>query len=254
MSQESHGQMEVQPQILIQRLLALSFREQTRLLFQTTQHLSYKKKAEILGAGGSQLLQKRFLPLVLELLYKHFIKGAIWSVISVILVIFCLVVLGYLVQANPTEIRPVFFTVIAYLVGFFLAALFRVYQDIHQLIRKTLSKAEYIQILRTVQELEQANQIVVLRTLSMHVSQFGSEGSLLSPFLTEIALLIGAALVAGLIILLSMIRIPAGISASFLLLIAIILGFSIGFCIRHILHMGVSASAQRRQNKKARRA
>ena len=103
MSQDAQELTGIQPQPLIDRLSALSFREQSRLLFQATQHLPYKQKATILGAGGSQLLQKRFLPLVLSLLYKHFIKGAIWSVIAVLLVIFCLAVAGYLLQANPGE-------------------------------------------------------------------------------------------------------------------------------------------------------
>lgn len=254
MSQDSHKLIGIQPQLLINRITVLSFREQSHLLFQVTQHLPYKKKAEILGAGGSQLLQKRFLPLVLSLLYKHFIKSAIWSVISVLLVIFCLVIAGYLLQANPAEITPVIFTVIAYLLGFFLAALVRVGQDIHELLRKTISKQKYAQILQAVQELKQADQVIVLRALSINVSQFGTEETLIAPFLSEIALLVGAGLVAGLIVLLSMLRIPAGLPTLLLLLLAIILGLFIGFCIRRILYAGVSASARRRQHKKALRS
>lgn len=253
MSQDPREMTGVQPRLLMSRVSALSFREQSRLLFQATQHLPYKKKAAILSAGGSQLLQKRFLPLVLSLLYKHFIKGAIWSVISVILVIFCLVVAAYLLQANPSEITPVIFTVIAYLIGFFLAALARVWQDIHQFLRKTISKQEYAQILQAVQGLEQDEQVNVLRTLSISVSQFGTEESLISPFLSEIALLVGAGLVAGLVILLSTIHIPAGLSTSFLLLLSVIAGLFIGFWIRHILYAGVVSSVRRRQLRKARR-
>ena len=105
-----------------------------------------------------------------------------------------------------------------------------------------------------MQELKPADQVIVLRALSISVSQFGTEETFIAPFLSEIALLVGAGIVAGLVILLSMLHIPAGFSAELLLLLAVILGLFIGFCIRRILSSSIAASARRRQHKKALRS
>jgi hypothetical protein len=83
-------------------LSALAFREHAHLFLQATQHLPPQENAAIFGAGGKHLLQKRFLPLVLHLLYTHFIRGAIWSVITLLFAIFCLGVIFSLGLANPT--------------------------------------------------------------------------------------------------------------------------------------------------------
>jgi hypothetical protein len=240
-----------QQRFLERTLSALAFREQSHLLLQATQHLSPQEKAAILGVGGKHLLQKRFLPLALHLLYTHFIRGAIWSVITLLFAIFCLGILLYLGQANPGEITPVFLTTLAYFVGFFLAAFLRVGKDIHQLIRKTVSQQEYQRIFLMVQELDQAQKAAVLRTLSMTLSQFGAEASFVSPFLTEIALLLGAAFMAGLIVLLSLLQVPTGLPAAILLLLVVTLGFCVGFCVRRILHAGVASLSSRRHRKKS---
>ena len=240
-------------QVLESTLSALAFREQLHLLLQATQHLPSQEKAVILGAGGKQLLQKRVLPLALHLLYTHFIKGAIWSVITLLLAIFCLGILFYLGQDNPGEITPVFLTTAAYFAGFFLAAFMRVGKDIHQLIRKTVSQQEYQRIFLMVQGLDQVQKAAVLRTLSMTLSQFGAEASLVSPFLTEMALLLGAVFMAGLIVLLSVLQVPAGLLSAILLLVVVALGFCAGFCVRRILHAGVVSLSQRRHSKKVAR-
>ena len=240
-----------QQRSLERMLSALAFREQTHLLLQATQHLSPQEKAAILGAGGKHLLQKRFLPLVLHLLYTHFIRGAIWSVIMLLFAIFCLGVVFYLGLANPGEITPVFLTAVAYFAGFFFAAFFRVGKDIHQLIRKTVSPQEYQRIFLIVQALDQAQKVVVLRTLSITLSRFGAGASLISPFLTEIALLLGAALMAGLIVLLSLVQVPTGFPAVLLSFFVVALGFCVGLSVRHILHVGVAFLVSRRHGTKS---
>ncbi|MBA2393079.1 MAG: hypothetical protein H0V70_10080 [Ktedonobacteraceae bacterium] len=240
-----------QQHILERTLSELAFREQSRLLFQAAQHLPYKEKAMILGAGGKHLLRKRFLPLVLHLLYTHFIKGAIWSVITLLLAIFCLILLLYLGQTNPGEITPVFLTTVAYFAGFFLATLLRIGKDIHQLIRKTVSQQEYQRILRQVQGLDQVQKVAVLRTLSMALSQSDTGGSFVSPFLTEIALLLGTVFMAGVIILLSLFHVPDGLPALILVFGVVALGFCAGFYVRRILYAGVASLSARRHRKRS---
>jgi hypothetical protein len=234
-------------------LSALAFREQAHLFLQATQHLPPQEKAAIFGAGGKQLLQKRFLPLVLHLLYTHFIRGAIWSVITLLFAIFCLGVIFYLGLANPGEITPVFFTAVAYVAGFFLAAFVRVGKDIHQVMRKTVSAQEYQRIFLLVQALDQAQKVAVLRILSITLARFGAEASLVSPFLTEIALLLGTAFMAGLIVLLSLVQVPTGFPVVLLSFLVVALGFYVGLSVRHILHAGIVSLVSRRHGTKSAR-
>lgn len=237
--------------VLERALSELAFREQSRLLFQATRHLSPQEQAMILGAGGMHLVQKRLLPLALHLLYTHFVKGAIWFVITVLLAIFCLGVLLYLGQANPGEITPTFFTTAAYFAGFFLATFVRIGKELHQLIRKTVSQQEYQRLFSLVQELELSQKRAVLRTLSMTLARYGTESWFLAPFLTEIALLLGTVFMAGFIILLSLFYMPDGLIASILLFGVVTFGFCVGFSVRRSVYAGITVLSSRRYRKKA---
>jgi hypothetical protein len=153
--------------------------------------------------------------------------------------------------ANPGAITPVFFTAVAYVVGFFLAAFVRVGKDIHQVIRKTVSAQEYQRIFLMVQALDQAQKVAVLRTLSITLARFGAEASLVSPFLTAIALVLGAAFMAGLIVLLSLVQVPTSFPIVLLSFLVVALGFCVGLSVRRILHAGVASLVSRRHGTKS---
>jgi hypothetical protein len=230
MIQEPYGQANADDS-LANRLYRLSFREQLNILLRATRHLPHRNRAAILGSAGLSLLRTRFLPMLIHFLFKRFVKGVLWSVMSVVIAVLCLLLLAFLEQVSPKAVTPVIVVVVISFLAYIISTIIDVVKDIHQLVAKTCSKVERSQLLQMVNNLNQAEKIIALRELGTELSKRGAGEPIITPFLTEFALLIAIGLSIGFVVLIS----QFAISALILFIIAAILALLSGFLVPHLI-------------------
>lgn len=80
---------------------------------------------------------------------------------------------------------------------------------------------------------------MALRELSIELSKRGAGEPIITPFLTELALLMAIGLLIGLILLLSQLPIPTSYSAPILFIIAATLALLSGFFVPHLVRHGL---------------
>ena len=234
MIQEPHEQANT-GQALASRLYMLSFREQLDILMRATQHLPYRNRAAILGSAGLRLFRTRFLPMLIHFLFKRFVKAVLWSVMSVVIVIVCLLLLAFLEQAEPKAVTPVIVAVVVSFAAYIISEIIAVVRDIHELMRKTCSKEERTQLLQTVNNLNQTEKIMALRELGIELSKRGAGEPIIAPFLTELVLLIAIGLLIGLILLISQLSILTPVLSIVAAILGVLVGFFVPYLVRHSL-------------------
>ncbi len=190
-------------EVLSNRLGSLSHREQLAILMRATQHLANREKAEVLGTVGLHFLKSRFFPMLLHFLFKRFVKDVLWSTMSVVLALICLLLLAFLEQINARAVAPIVVAVVAFFVGFFAYGVVHMCRDVYQFLRKTTSKEERELVLRRINALNQTEKVAVLRTMGIKLSRREAGDTLFTFFLAGLAQLVVMSLLIGLILLLS---------------------------------------------------
>lgn len=184
-------------------LQTLSAREQVGMLLRATRSLPNRDKAEVFRSAGLSLLRDRFLPLLLHIVLKRVLAGAVWWVLCIIGALFVLLLLAFVERINAHAVAPVGVALGAFFAGFLLCGLVDFCSDIFQFFKTTRPRAERDALLSRLNTYNEAEKVAVLRAMSKSLARKVPGESLLVSFLTMLLLLLIGALLIGLVILLS---------------------------------------------------
>ena len=204
---------------LAEVLQALSAREQISFLVRATRLLSGRERREVWRVAGFSVLRDRFLPLLLHVLLKRVLAGALWWVVCGIASVLLLLVLVLVEQINPHAGAPVFAAVVSFFAGFSLFALLDFLRSLVQFFRTTYAPGARDELLLRLNTCNDAEKLALLRMMSASLARKVPGESLPASLLTGVVLLGAAAILVGLLVLLSGI-LPALGSLPWLLLVA----------------------------------
>jgi len=234
MTQEPFQQAQNQ-QTLIQTLQTLSAREQIGMLVQATRSLSNRDRAVVFRAAGFSVLRDRFLPILLHVVIKQVLAGALWWILCGVAAVVVLLLLVIVEQINPGADWPVVVALSSFLVGFLLFALVDFCSSIIRFVRTTRSRAERNQLLLTLNACSNSEKITALQAMSLALAKNIPGESLLASFLTSLFLLGAAALLIVIIVGLSFLLSTLG-SIPWILIVAGLAFISGIFVPRQIHH------------------
>src|SRR5581483_7101444 len=115
---------------------------QIGLLLRATRTLTGQDKAVVFRAAGLSLLRDRFLPLLLHILLKRVLVGALWWTLCSIVIVLLLLLLLFVEQISPRSVTPVLVAALSFLGGFLLFSVGDFCSDIFQFFRTTRSRGE----------------------------------------------------------------------------------------------------------------
>ncbi len=224
-------------QALIDTLRSLSAREQIGLLLRATRTLTGQDKAVVFRAAGLSLLRDRFLPLLLHILLKRVLVGALWWTLCSIVIVLLLLLLLFVEQISPRSVTPVLVAALSFLGGFLLFSVGDFCSDIFQFFRTTRSRGEREALLGRLNTCSDEEKVAALRAMSVALAGKVPGESLLASFLMIVLLLVVGALLISLVVIISTI-LPALGSSPLLVLVAIgalLLGFFVPRALHHHL-------------------
>jgi hypothetical protein len=206
-------------QRLAELLQALSAREQISFLVRATRLLPGRERREVWRVAGFSVLRDRFLPLLVHVLLKRVLAGALWWVVCAIASVLLVLVLVLVEQINPHAAAPVFAAVVSFFAGFSLFALLDFLRSLVQFFRTTSAPSAREELLLRLNTCNDAEKLALLRMMSASLARKVPGESLPASLLTGVVLLGAAAILVGLLVLLSGI-LPALGSLPWLLLVA----------------------------------
>jgi hypothetical protein len=239
MTQEPFQQTNTSQQALTQTLQTLSAREQIGMLVHATRSLSNRDRAVVFRTAGFSVLRDRFLPILLHVIIKRVLAGALWWILCSVAAIVVLLLLVVIEQINAKADWPVAVALASFLVGFLLFALIDFCSSIIQFCKTTRSRAERKQLLETLNASNDADKIPALKTMSLALAKNIPGESLLTSFLTSALLLTAAALLIVIIVGLSFLLPTLG-SLPWILIVAV-LTFLLGFLVPRQIHHWLQA-------------
>lgn len=195
-SQQNHQQE------LASSLQTLSAREQIELLFHATRSLARRDQAELLSAAGLSFLKERIPSILLHVVLKRVITGALWGILCLIGALLLILLLALIEGINAHATTPVIIGVISFLVGFLLFSLVNFFEDIAQFIKTTRSRSERQTLLQRLSEREYAEKMALLRNVSLTLARKVPGESLLLSLLLDGLFLVMEALLLVLLVLL----------------------------------------------------
>ena len=224
-------------QELITALRTLSARERVGLLLRATRTLTGRDKAVVFRAAGLSLLRDRFLPILLHVLLKHILVGALWWTLCSVAIVLLLLLLLFVEQISPQSVTPVLVAALSFLAGFLLFSLVDFCSDIFQFFKTTRSRSEREALLSRLNACDYAERVAALRAMSVALAGKVPGESLLASFLMLLLLLVLGAVLMGLVVVISSV-LPALGSSPLLVLVAIgalLLGFFAPRAVHHRL-------------------
>ena len=204
---------------LAEALQALSAREQAGLLVRATRSLSGRDRIEVWRVAGFSVLRDRLLPILLHILLKRVLAGLLWWALCSVAVVIVLLVLALVEQINPHAVAPVLSALVSFFVGFLLFALVDFGRSLVQFFRKTCSRSAREALLTRLNACAYPEKLALLRVMSASLARKVPGESILASLITGIVLLCAAAILIGLLVLLSGV-LPALGSFPWLLLVA----------------------------------
>ena len=213
---------------LAEALQALSAREQIGLLARATRSLSGRERVEVWRVAGFSVLRDRFLPILLHILLKRVLAGALWWALCAIAAVAVLLVLAFVEQINPNAVAPVLAAIVSFFIGFLLFALLDFVRSLVLFFGKTCSRRVREELLGRLNASEYAERLALLRVMSASLARKVPGESILASLITGFVLFLAAAILLGLVLLLSGIM-PALGSFPWLLLVAGV-AFLLGLC------------------------
>lgn len=213
---------------LAEALQALSAREQIGLLVRATRPLSGRERVEVWRVAGFSVLRDRFLPILLHILLKRVLAGALWWALCGIAAVAVLLVLVWVEQINPNAVAPVLAALISFFVGFLLFALIDFARSLAQFFGKTCPRSVREELLARLNAREHAERLALLRVVSASLARKVPGESILASIITGFILFLAAAILLGLALLLSSV-LPVLGSFPWLLLVAGV-AFLLGLC------------------------
>lgn len=206
-------------QRLAEALQALSAREQISFLLRATRRLSGRQRAEIWCVAGVLVLRDRFLPFLLHVLLKRVLAGALWWVVCGIAAVFLLLALVLVEQINPHAGAPGFAALVSFFAGFLLFALVDFVRSLVQFFRATCARRTCEELLARLNAYDEAERLALLRMISASLARKVPGESLPASLLMGVMLFAAAAILSGLLVVLSGI-LPALGNFPWLLLVA----------------------------------
>lgn len=197
------SQQVISSQGLVEALQALSAREQIGLLVRATRPLSGRERVEVWRVAGFSVLRDRFLPILLHILLKRVLAGALWWGLCTIAVVAVLLVLVFVEQLNPNAVTPVLTTLVSFFIGFSLFALVDFARSLAQFFGKTCSRSTREELLARLNASEHAARLALLRVLSASLARKVPGESILASIITGLVLFLASAILLGLALLLS---------------------------------------------------
>lgn len=176
---------------------ALSAWEQIRFLVQATRSLSRREGIDVWQRAGFSVLRDRLLPVLLHIVLKRVLAGALlWMASGVVLVVI-LLALAVIEQLNANAVGPVLVGTISFLVGFllfgfidFLGALFRFF-------RTTSKRHEREALLARLNACEHVEKLTLLRGMSTALAHQMPGESLLESLVSVCAFFFCAVILVG---------------------------------------------------------
>lgn len=206
-------------QELAEALEALSAREQIGLLVRATRPLSGRDRLEVWRVAGFSVLRDRFLPILLHILLKRLLTGALWWMLCGIGVIAVLLLLFVIQQINPNAVAPVLATTISFFAGFLLFTLIDFLRSFVQFFRTTCARSVREELLASLNARAYPERLALLRTMSASLARKIPGESLLASLITSALFLLLAACLIVLAVILSNV-LPALSSFPWLWLVA----------------------------------
>lgn len=203
---------------LAEELQTLSAREQISFLVRATRLLSGRERAEVWRVAGFAVLRDRFLPLLLHVVLKRVLAGALWWVVCGIAAVLLLLVLFLVEQINPRAVEPVLTALVSFFAGFLLFALIDFVRSFVQFFWATRSRGARKELLRRLNMCDEAEKLALLRLMSTSLARKVPGESIPASLLMGLLLFGAAALLTALLVMLSAI-LPA--PGSFLSLVFI---------------------------------
>jgi hypothetical protein len=181
-------------------LNALSAREQVGLLVRATRSLSKRERAEIWRVAGFSVLRDRFLPLLLHIVLKRVLVGALLWAISGVLIVVVLLVLAVVEQLNANAVGPVLVATISFLVGFLLFGLIDFVRALIAFFRTTSTRAWREELLTRLNACDNARRQALLRMMSTSLASKVPGESLLQSLVSACSFLVVEAMLIGLLL------------------------------------------------------
>lgn len=188
---------------LAEALEALSAREQIGLLVRATRPLSGRDRVEVWRVAGFSVLRDRFLPVLLHILLKRLLAGALWWVLCGVAVIAILLVLVVVQQINPNAVAPVLAVTISFFAGFLLFTLIDFLRSLVQFFRTTCARGMREELLASLNARAYPERLALLRLTSASLARKIPGESLLTSLVTGALFLLAEALLIVLAVILS---------------------------------------------------
>lgn len=153
--------------------------------------------------AGFSVLRDRFLPVLLHVVLKKVLAGALWWVICGIAVVLLLLVLSLVELINSNAVGPVFVALVSFFPGFFLFAVFDFLRSLSQFFRSTRSRQEREELFLRLNACDHAQKLALLRLTSASLARKVPGDSLLEALLMGLLLAGTAIVLIVLLVLLS---------------------------------------------------
>ena len=206
-------------QSLAEALQALSAREQISLLVRATRPLSGRDRVEVWRVAGFSVLRDRFLPILLHILLKRVLAGVFWWVLCGVAAVIIVFVLALVEQINPNAVAPVLAAIVSFFAGFLLFALIDFLRSLIRFFRTTCARSIREELLVRLNACNYTEKLALLRAMSASLAGKVPGESILASLISGCVLFVTAAILLGLVVLLSGV-LPALGSFPWLLLVA----------------------------------